>query len=120
MAMMQINGTAVKSPSEMLITITDAATRVDRNAAGLAVIDRTGRKRRLEITWAYLTNAELNTILTNAGVSGVFFTVQYYDPETGAARTGTFYAAQQTMGMQRYSGTSAVGWEDVKLDLMER
>lgn len=118
--MLQINGQTVASPSEMLITITDAATRVDRNAAGLAVIDRTGRKRRLEITWAYLTNAELNTILTNAGVSDVFFTVQYYDPETGAARTGTFYTVQQTMGMQRYSGTAAVGWEDVKLDLMER
>lgn len=118
--MLKINGVTVKSPSKLISSIRNVGSRVDLNAAGLAVIDRIGRKRRLEIQWNFVTNTELQVIITNAGKNSAFFSVTYYDPEDKAAKTITCYAENLEFGMQRYEGAAAVGWEDVKLDLMER
>lgn len=118
--MIKINGVTVKSPSTLIPSIVNVGSRVDRNAAGLAVMDRIGRKRRLEIQWNYVTNAELQTIINNAGKTSAFFAVTYFDPEDMADRTITCYAEHFEFKMQRYENGAAVGWEDVRLDLIER
>ena len=114
--MLKINGVTVKTPSSLVVSIRNVGSRVDINAAGNSVMDRTGRKRRLDLRWRYLTNTEMNAIVTNA--ANAFFSVTYYDPE--GAKTLTCYVEHFEFGMQRYSGTAAVGWEDARLELMER
>ena len=46
------------------------------------MMDRLARKRRLEIEWAYLTNTQMTLIAGK--VTAPFFSVSYYDPESGA------------------------------------
>jgi len=120
MAVLTINGVAVKSPSRMIVSVIPVTSRADRNAAGDTVIDRIARKRKLECEWRYLTTAELQTIQNNAGKDTVFFSVMYFDAEDNANKTITCYVGVFEMGMHRHDGTRAVGWEDVKLELIER
>lgn len=114
--MLKINGVTVKTPSSLVVSIRNVGSRVDINAAGNAVMDRTGRKRRLDLRWRYLTDTEMSAIVTNA--ADAFFSVTYYDPE--GTKTLTCYVEHFEFGMQRYSGATAVGWEDARLELAER
>jgi hypothetical protein len=119
MAILSLGGTAVAAPSKITVAITDVA-KVDHNAAGNAVIDRTGQKRRIECEWGYLTNAQIATLLVAAGSTTPFFTVAYCDPQTNAPATATCYAQERNMGVQKYAGTTPTGWRDVKITFQEQ
>ena len=115
--MFSLAGTSVRTPSLLRVGFANIA-KIEHNAAGLTVMDRLARKRRLEVEWRYLTNAQMGTIASN--VTSPFFTVSYYDPETSAAKTITCRVENFETGMQRYTGSAAVGWQDVKLELIEQ
>jgi len=115
--MFSLAGTTVRTPSSLRVVFSNIA-KIEQNAAGLTVMDRLARKRRLEIQWAYLTNAQMNLIAGK--VTAPFFTVTYFDPEDGASKTITCRSENFETGMQRYTGSAAVGWQDVKLELIEQ
>lgn len=115
--MLSLAGTSVRTPSLLRVVFSNIA-KIEHNAAGLTVMDRLARKRRLEIQWAYLTNAQMNVIAGK--VTAPFFTVTYFDPEDGASKTITCRSENFETGMQRYAGSAAVGWQDVKLELIEQ
>ena len=117
--MMSIGGSEVKTPSRLTVSYEDVGTK-DSNAAGLMVIDRLARKRKLSAEWRYLSNSDMNTIATKAGETSPVFSVTYYDPEDGASKTINCFIINFEMGMQRYAGSAAVGWEDVKLEVREQ
>jgi hypothetical protein len=117
--MMSIAGSSVKTPSKFRVSYEDVRT-MDNNAAGLAVIDRLARKRRISAEWRYLSNSDMNTIATKAGKTSPLFSVTYYDPDDGASKTITCFLVNFEMGMQRYASSAAVGWEDVKLEVREQ
>lgn len=114
--MLSLAGTSVRTPSLLRVVFSNIA-KIEHNAAGMTVMDRLARKRRLEIQWAYLTNAQMSTIAGK--VTAPFFSVSYYDPESGA-KTITCRVENFETGMQRYAGSAAVGWQDVKLELIEQ
>lgn len=114
--MLSLAGTTVRTPSSLRVVFSNIA-KIEQNAAGLTVMDRLARKTKLEIEWAYLTNAQMSTIASK--VTAPFFSVSYYDPESGA-KTITCRAENFETGIQRYAGSAAVGWADVKLELIEQ
>lgn len=81
MAVITVNGAAMPAPSTLKVTIFDVASTADRNASGQVVMDRVGTKRKLEMTWAHLTPAQLSQLLQAVGTD-VFFTAGYPDPQT--------------------------------------
>lgn len=115
--MISIGGTTIKTPSSFSVGVMDIS-KADRNANGSMIIERVTTKRKLELSYAYLSNTDLATLFALVSNS-VFFTVVYPDPLTGAARSGTFYAGDRTAGCMDYkSGTPR--WKDVKFNLIER
>ena len=114
--MLSLAGTTVRAPSSLRVVFSNIA-KIEQNAAGLTVMDRLARKRRLEIEWAYLTNTQMTQIAGK--VTAPFFSVSYYDPESGA-KTITCRVENFETGMQRYTGSAAVGWQDVKMELIEQ
>lgn len=120
MAILTVAGTAIKSPSKMVTSVVDVQGRVDMNAAGTTVIDRITQKRQLECEWAYMTNSEVESLFTKAGESSVFFTVLYYDPQDNTTKTINAYVLERSAGVQRYSGTTPVGWENVRVTFKEQ
>lgn len=114
--MIKINTVTIKSPQRFSVDIKDLKA-VDTNAAGNTVIDRVATKRTLGMEWGALTNTEVSTILT--AMTAVFFSVEYPDPMTGAAKTITCYVGGMTAPVAKVTG-GVVLWEGLTVDLIER
>lgn len=101
----------------MLVGIYDVSSAADRNAQGTIVIDRVAVKRKLEMEWGALTNAQISTLLS--AVTSVFFNVTYPDPQTGANKTISCYVGDRTAPVYReISGVPL--WEGLKMNFIEQ
>lgn len=114
--MIKINGVTIPTPSTYQVSLNDIS-KADRNANGLMLIQRIATKRKIELSWAYLSQADLANLYT--ATSDVFFTVEYPDPQNGALKTGSFYSGDKTAGAIDYKN-SVMRWKDVKFNLIER
>lgn len=114
--MIRINGVQIPTPSSFIASI-EPLVKAERNARGTMIMEHIADKRKLEMTWTYLTPGELQQLLN--AVSGTFFTVQYPDPQTGSTRTGTFYAGPRSVGALSYQN-GQMRWKDVKFNVIER
>jgi hypothetical protein len=114
---MKINGSDMPTPSKMYVVRYPIQSKGDKNAAGQTVRDRVAVKRRIECEWAYITNANLATLLS--AMSDIFFTVNYFDPYDNALKTITCEVGEQSMGVYRIiSGTPV--WTNTKMTLTEQ
>jgi len=114
--MIKINGVALPTPSDYIVSIMDIS-KASRNAAGTMVIERIATKRKIELSWKYLSKTELSNVLKI--VSPVFFTVEYIDPEENDWKTGTFYCGDRSVGALDYRNGN-IRWKDIKFNLIER
>jgi hypothetical protein len=109
----KINGTTIEAPSTYQVNIEDIS-KADRNANGFMIIERIATKRKIEMSWNYLTQSRLSVLMQ--AVSQVFFTVEYIDPQDGAAKTGSFYSGGRSAGAIDYKN-GEVRWKDIKVRL---
>ena len=116
--MLKIAGADMPAPTDYQMGIMDLDGETARTASGLMVRDRIAVKRKIELSWKYLTASELKKVLT--AVSPVFVSVTYIDTETGETRTGTFYAGDRSAAAINYSDGKVTGWKDVKFNLIEQ
>lgn len=114
--MIKIDGIAVPTPSDYQVGIMDIS-KAERNAAGTIVIDRIATKRKLELSWKYLTKEDLSKLFK--AVSPVFFMVEYIDPEDDILKTGYFYAGDRKAGALDYIN-GKIRYKDIKFNLIER
>lgn len=114
--MIKINGVALPTPSDYIVSIMDIS-KASRNAAGTMVIERIATKRKIELSWKYLSKTEISNVLKM--VSPVFFNVEYIDPEDSAWKTGTFYCGDRSVGALDYRNGN-IRWKDIKFNLIER
>lgn len=116
MALIKINGVEIPTPSDLSVGIQDIS-KAERNANGTMIIERIATKRKLELSWKYLSKEGLSTILNL--ISPVFFTVEYIDPQDNGIRTGTFYSGDRNCGMLSFIN-GIPKYKDVKFNLVER
>jgi hypothetical protein len=116
MAILKINGIDIPTPSDYNPGIMDLS-KAERNANGTMIIERIATKRKLELSWKYLSQQEMSLILT--AISPVFFSVEYIDPQEGGLKTGTFYAGDRNCLAFRYK-TGVLEYKDIKFSLIER
>ena len=115
--MLKINGIDAPSPSALTVSLEDVSAAVERSAAGLAVRDYAGAKRKLKLRWAHLTGEQLSALLQ--AVDAAFFDARYPDPVTGAAATVRCWCAARSMGALRMRDGAPV-WTDIEMEWMER
>lgn len=116
MALIKIEGVDIPTPSEYSVGIQDIS-KAERNANGTMIIERIATKRKIELSWNYLSKEQLAQVLN--AVSGVFFQVTYVDPQDNATRTGTFYAGDRKCGMIDFRD-GVPRYKDVSFNLIER
>ena len=114
--MIDINSVTITTPSTFKAGILDISDSW-RTARGTLKKEIIATKRKLELSWAKLTSAQLSTLLGQ--VSANFFSVTYPDPETGAPRTGTFYAGDKNCETFKYNGGNII-WKNVTFNLIEQ
>jgi|LSQX01.1.fsa_nt_gb hypothetical protein len=115
--MININGTPVKTPQVCTIGIEEISSGEVRNALGDALIDRVAVKRRLDMEWGALSNAECSAILS--AVKSIFFRVEYPDPEDGVEKLIICHVTDRESPMLRYTN-GVPYWEGLRMTLMER
>jgi hypothetical protein len=113
--LIKINTVTISTPSTFQIGIEDIS-KAERNANGNLIIERITTKRKLELSYNYLSQTDIATLLT--AVSGTTFTVEYPDAQTGSLRTGTFYCEGRTAGAIDYQG-GVMRYKDIKFNLIE-
>lgn len=113
--MIFINSVKISTPSTLQIGIMDLS-KAERNAKGNLIIERINTKRKLELSYNYLSATSLSTLLN--AISGTTFTVTYPDAQTGANRTGTFYVGDRNAGAIDFQG-GTVRYKDIKFNLIE-
>ncbi|MEK4239060.1 DUF6711 family protein [Paenibacillus sp. FSL H7-0714] len=113
--MIAINGTPLPSPTSYKVSIQDLS-KGERNVNGLLLLERIATKRKIDLSWKMLTQAQFSAILSL--VSGVFFQVEYQDPQTGV-RTGTFYCGDRTAPALSFV-KGVVQYSEVSFSIIER
>ena len=114
--MFKINGVAMPTPSDYNVGIQNIV-KAERNARGKMIIELITTKRKIEFSWNYLTNSDLQKVLT--AVSPVLFSVEYQDPQSGGIKTGMFYTGDRKAGAMSYVN-GVMRWSDIKFNLVEQ
>ena len=111
----KINSKTIKAPTEL----TCSTEVLERTMDGTMVVDVIGRKRKVEVSWKYLTKEDMG-LLTSETKSGSFVTIDYNDPETGKLTSMT--ARPQDLSCQpRYDWVKGkIMWASVSIAFVER
>jgi hypothetical protein len=93
---MKINGTTYPDPTSMKIGLMHI-DKAERSASDATMtIDAVAIKRKLEMSWDYLSNSATVSLMSAVtSLTDRFVTIEYSDPLTGAKRTGTFYTGDK-------------------------
>ena len=89
-----------------------------RGADGNMIRDRVAIKRKINLKFPPLTQAEMSKLLT--AVSPVSFTVECVDPqESDGTYSGTFYVGDRSAPIYKTNSTGVDLWESVSFNLIE-
>ncbi|WP_010498548.1 DUF6711 family protein [Paenibacillus elgii] len=114
-AIIKVGNVELPSPSDMQIAIQDIK-KAERNAKGNLISELITTKRKIELSWSFLTATQLQTLLT--AVAPNTFSVTYLDPLTNASRTGTFYAGDRKVGVIDFRA-GVPRYKEIKFNLIE-
>lgn len=111
-----VNGVNFEKYGSYQVSIFDLVEAI-RNGNGTLIADRKATKRKIELTFPFLTTAEMSTVLN--ALADFQFSVTYHDPQTDANQTRTFYTGDRVMPMFRIHQGAIVGYKDFSLALIE-
>lgn len=114
--MLKINGVVIPTPSEYEVGIQDLS-KAERNANGTMIIERIATKRKIEMSYKYLSKEQLSDLLNL--ISEVFFQVEYMDPQSNSKKTGTFYTGDRKAGALDFKN-GIMRYKDIGFNLIER
>jgi hypothetical protein len=115
MAKILINGVALPTPTELQVGIMDIS-KAERNASGRMIIERIATKRKLFITYAYITSSDAAKTLKM--ISPAYYNVTYHDPQEGHLMSGQFYCGDRQLGYIDYINGVA-RYKDFGFNLIE-
>lgn len=114
--MIKINNVLMPVPSTFSVSIEDIDGESERTADALLHRERLATKRKLEIEYKHLTQADSSKLLN--AIQDVFFSVNYPDPQLGMT-TKTFYVGARTTPVYSYLNGKPV-WENMSFSFIER
>ena len=113
--MITIDGTLIKTPSDYTVGIMDI-DNAKRVASGLMKIDNIAQKTKLNMSWKYMTKAEISPVSTLIKGANRTVTVEYVDID-GELNTGTFYSGDLTAALHGYRNNIAE-FKDIKCNII--
>ena len=115
MALVTISGVALPTPTDFQVGYMDVS-KAERNANGRMIIERIATKRKLFLTYAYVTESDATSILK--AISPTSYTVTYLDPQTRNLKSGQFYCGDRQLGMIDYINERP-RYRDLNFNLIE-
>ena len=121
MAILQINKIDIADPQTLTWDIydLDGEDGAGRAQDGLMFRDRVAVKRKLNCTWAAMTNEEISALLK--AMDDVFFTMRYPDAHDGTYREGEFYVGDRSTPLYVWNNEKQKYlWEGLSANFIER
>lgn len=116
MADIYIAGIKVARPADVKVGRFDLV-KASRAASGLMRMKYIATKRRVDVTWTYLPDPELEKILDILAANKPFFTLEY--PDAGGQQTMTCYAGDINTGLWHTRGGVRY-WKEVSIAFIEQ
>lgn len=117
MALLEINGTPIKTPATLEVGVADLDNEnAGRNQLGTMMRDRVAVKAKVSCHWGPLTESEMSILLGT--VSATSFALTYPDPRTGTNGTGTFYVGDRSAPVYQYANGACL-WEGLNMNFVE-
>lgn len=114
----KINSKKVKAPTELSQSF-EVLDKTERTMDGTMVVDIIGQKRKIEVSWEYMSQTDL-ALLVKETKSGSFVTVHYNDPETGELSSMTARARDLTYQPYYDWAKGQLIWKSVSVGFVER
>lgn len=120
MAVLYINGVAVKDPATLQYAIQDIdSDTAGRNANGEMIRDRVATKRKISCSWSGLENEEIRLLLNS--MTNEFFRLDFPDAMMGGIGSGTFYVGDRTAPLYMWNEKeNKYLWEGLQANFIER
>lgn len=120
MAVLYINGVAVKDPATLQYAIQDIdSDTAGRNANGEMIRDRVATKRKISCSWSGLENEEIRLLLNS--MTNEFFRLDFPDAMMGGIGSGTFYVGDRTAPLYMWNEReNKYLWEGLQANFIER
>lgn len=115
MSLITISGVALPTPSEFQVGVMDIS-KAERNATGKMIIERIAVKRKLFITYGYITASDAAKILKL--VAPTYYTVTYFDPLENQMKSIQVYCGDRQLGMIDYQN-GVPRYKDFGFNLIE-
>jgi CO dehydrogenase/acetyl-CoA synthase alpha subunit len=114
--MIKIQGTLIKTPSELKVGRFDL-TKSNRTASGKMTMELIATKKRVDMTWKMITDSELQSIIDTITNNKPFFTLEY--PDAGGPTTITCYAGDISTSLW-HEKNGVRYWEEVSIPFIEQ
>jgi hypothetical protein len=119
MAMLYVNGVALRDPSELQWSLQDvSAADAGRTEDGLMQKNRVAQKRKLVCKWNGLRPEEASPILQ--AVNPEYMDVTYFDAMDGEMQTRTMYVGDRTAPVKLWTGAYGKIYASIAFDFIER
>jgi hypothetical protein len=110
-------GTAIMpTPSKLSVGVMDLS-KAERSSKGKMIIERIATKKKLQISYSYLTGSQLSTLLQ--ALAPTYYDVTYLDPVSNSFKTASFYCGDRNVDMVSFVD-NVPKYENVSFDLIER
>lgn len=116
MADIHIAGIKVTSPADVKVGRFDL-TKANRTASGRMVMEYIATKRRVDVVWRYIPDADLQVILNLLAANKPFFTLEY--PDAGGQQTMTCYAGDINTSLW-HTINGVRRWSEVSISFIEQ
>lgn len=114
----KINGKTIKAPTELSWS-QEILDKAERTVDGTMVVDVIGTKRKVTVSWEYLSKEDMST-LTEGVKSDKFCEITFHDSSTGELVTMT--ARSEGLNYQPHYNwaKSKLMWKSVSVSFSER
>ena len=116
MALLVVNSVTFPNPTEYTCSTFDIV-EASRNANGRLVADRVAVKQKIEMSWLFLTQAQMTTILN--ALASFQFSVTFYNPASATNLTKTFYTGDRSAAIFNMKDGIIQGYKGFTLALIE-
>lgn len=118
MEFFRINGKAFKSPAEISIS-PEHLDKAERTMDGTMVIDVIGTKKKVDVSWKYLSKEDLQILSSETG-SDRFSDISFHNKETGELETIQARAENLTYMPYYDWSKEKLMWKSVSISFKEK
>ena len=118
MIFFQINGRSVASPKDLSHSYVEL-DKMERKMDGTMVVDVIGKKKKLEVTWDYLTKENMQ-VLSEEVMTGSFVTINYKNNTDGNTATITALPKDFSYSPAYDWKNDKIYWKSVSIAFEER